>query len=290
MSVQSLNLLRLVLGTVLVMLAAVLVEGPGFAVFADRYVQGWLWLGLSGITALGIGDYFGLRMYTILSPRYGSVLTTLSPAMALLMGRLLLDERMNLTGIAGMAITITGVMTMSLGRKERSRIPDHGHGSIVKGIGFGIISALCNGAGLAMSKKGFMLQAAGGYPVPPLTGSFMRFLVATIAALLVLALVKKLRLNYANIKRQRPRILMVAATGVLFGPLLGVGFAMTAIQYIDVAVAQTIFALVPVVALLISHLVYKEKITGSALAGMLAAVTGVLLLVWRIKIAAFLGL
>ena len=67
-------------------------------------MEAWLWLGLSGIVALGIGDYFNYRMYVILSPRYGSVLSTLSPAAALLLGIKLLDEHINLTGIIGMFI------------------------------------------------------------------------------------------------------------------------------------------------------------------------------------------
>ena len=45
--------------------------------------------------------------------------------------------------------------------------------------------------------------------------------------------------------------------------------------------AQTIFALVPAVALLIAHLIYREKITTYAMAGILVAISGVAILIWR---------
>ena len=290
MSVASMNLFRLVVGTILVMLLAVIIETNNFlAVFSYNYIQSWLWLGLSGILALGIGDYFNYRMYVILSPRHGSVLSTLSPAAALLLGIKLLDEHINMVGITGMAITIIGVVSMSLGRAERSNIPDHGHGSVFKGIVLGIIAAICNGAGLVLSKKGFLMQAATGNTIQPVTASFVRFITGTLTVLLVTFLNKKLIPNWRNIKMQPVSVLRIALTGTIFGPVLGVSFALTAIQYIDVAVAQTIFALVPVVALLISHFVYKEKVTRYALAGTLVAISGVAMLIWRIKIATLLS-
>ncbi|MEP7164515.1 MAG: DMT family transporter [Ferruginibacter sp.] len=292
MSVASMNLFRLVIGTMLVMLVASVVETKNFlSVFSSSYLDAWLWLGLSGIIALGIGDYFNYRMYVILSPRYGSALSTLSPAAALLLGIKLLDENINLVGITGMIITIFGVMSMSLGRTERSNIPDHGHGSVFKGIVFGTIAAICNGAGLVFSKKGFLTQAATGNSISPVTASSIRFIIATVIVLLITFLNKKLVANWQNIRSQPWSTLRTAFSGTIFGPLLGVSFALTAIQYIDVAVAQTIFALVPVVVLLISHFVYKEKITKYALIGVATAIIGVAILIWRIKIEAmYLGI
>ena len=290
MTVASMNLFRLVVGTILVMIVASIFETNNFgSVFSYEYMEAWLWLGLSGILALGIGDYFNYRMYVILSPRYGSVLSTLSPAAALLLGIKLLEENINLVGILGMIITIVGVMSMSLGRTERNNIPDHGHGSIFAGIVFGIIAAICNGAGLAISKKGFLMQAATGNSIHPITASLIRFITGTLAVLLVTFLNKKLVANWRNIKAQPWSTLQTAFTGTIFGPLLGVSFALTAIQYIDVAVAQTIFGLVPVVAVLIAHVVYKERITKYSLAGMLVAISGVIILIWRTKIVDMLA-
>lgn len=281
MSAVSMNLFRLLLGVTLVFLTCLLFDRNFFSVFSDKYAQGWLWLGLSGIIALGIGDYFGLRMYTILSPRYGSVLTTLAPATALLMGIILLEEHMNFIGVFGMFITIAGVATMSLGRKERGTIPDHGHGTIYKGIVFGVISAVCNGAALALSKKGFIAQASIGEPLHPITGSFIRFISAALLVMFFMLIKNLLIKNVKNIVGQPMRVLRIAALGIVLGPLLAVSFAMIAIQSIDVAVTQTIFSLVPVVTLLIAHFILRERITRNSLLGVTVAVAGVCILIWR---------
>jgi drug/metabolite transporter (DMT)-like permease len=291
MSVASMNIIRLVLGTLLIFITALILEQQNFfSIFSLAYGEAWLWLAISGILALGIGDYFGLRMYIILGPRFGAVLTTLSPAAALLLGYLLLHEKINIIGIAGICITITGVMSISLGPTERSNIPDHGHGSVFTGITFGIISAICNGAGLAFSKKAFITQQAKQLPLSPISASFMRFSVATIIVLLFLLLFGKLFDQIKNIGRQPVNVLGLAAAGTVFGPLLGVTFALMAIQTINVAVAQTIFALVPVVALLISHFALKQKITRFAMIGVIIAIAGVAILIWRLRIAEALGL
>jgi drug/metabolite transporter (DMT)-like permease len=279
MTVESLNLVRLWLGTILIFLAAVITDKHFFSMFGFAHTGQWLWMGASGITALGIGDYFGLRMYAILSPRYGSILTTFSPVMALLVGAILLNEQMNATGIVGMLITIIGVMYISLGRKERNSIPDHGHGSVVKGILFGLISAACNGAGLAFSKKAFIVHS--DIALHPITGSFMRFLVATLIVTIIMYLSRQLLKHVRNIRTQEPGILRTAISGVFAGPLIAVSLALISIQYINVAVAQTIFALVPVIALAISHFVYKEKITANSLTGVIVAIAGVSVLIWR---------
>jgi len=256
------------------------------SIFSFRYAQAWLWFGISGILALGIGDYLNFRMYVILSPRYGSVLMALAPAASLLAGILLINETINFTGIIGMAITIAGIMGMSLGRTERNLIPDHGHGSILKGIFFGTISALCTGAGLAFSKKGFLMTAVTGNMIEPLTASSIRFISGTLVVAGVMALNKKGRGYIKNIRLQPWPVLRTAWAGAFFGPLLAVSFALGSIQYINVATAQTIFALVPVVTLLIAHFIYKEKITPYALAGVVVAITGVVLLIWQVNIQA----
>jgi drug/metabolite transporter (DMT)-like permease len=54
-----------------------------------------------------------------------------------------------------------------------------------------------------------------------------------------------------------------------------------AIQKLEVAVAQTIFALLPLFVLPISLIVYKEKITIQSVFACLLALSGVLLLIWR---------
>ena len=65
---------------------------------------------------------------------------------------------------------------------------------------------------------------------------------------------------------------------------------MFSILYMDVAVAQTIFSLVPFFTLLIAFFILREKVTLQSLIGVLIAILGVGILIWRLKIGALVGL
>lgn len=279
--VNSMNHLRLLLATVVLFITATVIEGSSFFdIFSAGYGKGWLWLGASGILALVVGDFFSFRSYAILSPQLGSVLTTLSPASALLFGILLVNEHINWIGIAGMIITIVGVMSISLGRSQRDKIPDHGHGSVLKGMLFGILAAACHGGALAFSKRGFIEQLAEGQRIGPLSATFVRVLAAALLIYIISVLTGRIRTVLSHIRDSKPGI-SNTITGTLFNPILSVSLSMFTILYIDVAVAQTIFAMVPLFALGIAFFYYKEKITTRSVIGVAAALIGVALLIWR---------
>src|SRR5437868_11673400 len=102
---NALNHFRLLLATVLLAITSFILNAAGFLeIFTANYLNAWLWFGLSGIVGLTIGDYFAFSMYAILGARIGSVLTTLSPAAALLLGFILTDEHISVIGIAGIVI------------------------------------------------------------------------------------------------------------------------------------------------------------------------------------------
>lgn len=285
--VTSLNHLRLLLATIILFILSVIIEGGSFlAIFSATYQSAWLWLGLSGATALLVGDLFSFRSYAILGPQHGTVLTTLSPAAALLAGIILINEHVNYIGVIGMAITIVGVMSISLGRSQRSSIPDHGHGSVLKGILFGIIAACCHGSGLAFSKKGFIEQAEINATLGPLSASFIRIAIAMLLLFIISLMMGKTKKAFQQIASSRPAMKNVIV-GTVFNPVMSGTFSMLAILYINVAVAQTIFSLVPLFSLIIAFVFYKEKITSRSIAGVIAALIGVALLVWRNRIVDF---
>jgi len=71
--------------------------------------------------------------------------------------------------------------------------------------------------------------------------------------------------------------------GTLIGPIAGVTCSLYAIQKLEVAVAQTIFALLPIFVLPVNLFVYKEKITIQSVFACITAIFGVLILIWRNK-------
>ena len=286
---NSLNHFRLLLATLFLTIASLVVHATGFIqLFNSQYLQAWWWFGLSGIVGLTIGDYFAFSMFAILGARIGSVLLTMAPAAALMLGSFMLDEHISAIGILGIVITIFGVIYVSLGRKVRMKIPDHGHGKISKGIFFGILGALCQGAGLVLAKKGFIAEQQLNYSIHPIHATFIRMIVGTAFIFILTLVAGRFGKVISPLKENKDHGIRYAVLGTIFGPFLGVCLSLYAVALIDASVAQTIFSLVPVFALVFSFLFYKDTISGKSLAGVVIAVGGVLILVWREEVQRFL--
>jgi drug/metabolite transporter (DMT)-like permease len=67
--------------------------------------------------------------------------------------------------------------------------------------------------------------------------------------------------------------------GTLYGPIIGVTLSLVAARSLDVAVAQTIFSLVPFVVMAIMRLFYRQPIPARSIVGAVISVSGVVLLV-----------
>ncbi len=278
---NTLNNFRLLLAAIIVGLFTYFYRPAEFtAIFSSNYSQAWFWLSISGVLGLTIGDYFAFSMYKILGARTGSVLTTFAPAATLFLGSLMIDERISVIGIAGIIVTILGVNFVSLGKRERDKIPDHGHGSITKGIIAGVLSALCQGAGLVLAKKGFQ-SLPGEFTLSPFNATFMRLITAASALFLFTLFSGSIRKVYSPIFSNKNNGVKYAIAGTIFGPTLGVCLALFTVSILEASVAQTIFSLVPAVAFLLAAIFLKEKITVQSVLGLLMAITGVMILIWR---------
>jgi drug/metabolite transporter (DMT)-like permease len=287
--IPLLNAIRLLTGFMMLVPIAAILEGNRFAqLFSSSYSMGWLWLGLSGIAGLVLGDLFSFKSYAILQPQKASVITTLSPATALLFGAILLNEKINAIGITGIFITIFGVMSISLGKKQLRQLPPTKHGTVVLGVIYGIGAAACHGLALAFSKKAFVIQRISGHPINPFSASFIRLLAALILALVIIFISKKSRLRYTQLNRNKKQIWQTGIAAV-FNPVLAVTTSMLSIQYLDVAVAQTIFSLVPLFTILISFFILKEKVSLPTLLGIFFAIIGVAILIWKERIWMLIG-
>jgi drug/metabolite transporter (DMT)-like permease len=69
--------------------------------------------------------------------------------------------------------------------------------------------------------------------------------------------------------------------GTLFGPVIGVTLSLYTVKLLEASIAQTIFSLVPVFVILISAIFYQNKIGLKTYLGLITALSGVFILVWR---------
>ncbi len=289
MGPNQVNHIRLVFAVIFLSIISLIFLPISFTeLFSTPLPQHWLWFGASGAVGLALGDYFGFTSFVILGPRIGSIFTTLAPAAALFAGFFIIGERINVIGIIGILITITGVVWLTLSRSAKLTMQDHKIGNVKKGIIFATLAAVCQGVGVVLANKGFESQINNA-DLPFFQATWIRMVSAT-------AIIYTITIFQGNLKKITQPVLVnknngliYTLLGTIFGPVIGVSLSMFAVSLLHnkPSVAQTIFSLVPVFVLPLSFLFYKEKITAKSILGALIAITGVIILIWRDAILSF---
>ncbi|TND08991.1 MAG: hypothetical protein FD123_1845 [Bacteroidetes bacterium] len=275
-----LNHLRLLMAVFL--LTLILIIGFSFSpsdLFTAAGSRQWLWLGISGITGLTIGDYFAFRSMSLLGPRMSSVFSTMAPMAALFAGMALLDESLNLPGIAGMLITLAGVTWLGFSKNDPAVV----HLSAKErwsGLLFAFLSPVCQGAGLAFARYG-LEHGDTDAELLPIHAAWMRMCIATASLFLLSFFTGRFRSVYRQLHEKKGAGTGAAFLGTVFGPVAGVSLSMFAIALIPASVAQTIFSLVPVFVTVIAFAFWRERISWTSVIAMLVSVAGVILLVRR---------
>lgn len=273
-----LNRARLLLAVcATLLLASVTLGAWPWDIIANTPYQSWLWLGLSGIVGLTIGDLFGFTSLRILGARRQSVIGTLSPAAAAAAALVLLNEQISLVDIAGITVTLVGVIIATYSSQEQTEVTSEGYGSFFWGTVLGIGGAICQGVGLVLAKKGMMSES--GMPIiAPFHATFLRMSIAFVATYVLDALRRiphrPLRDAFEETSSRNAMFL-----GALSGPVIGVTLSLLAAQRLPAAIAQTIFSLVPFVVMIIARVVYQEPLRLRSVIGAVISVIGVLILV-----------
>lgn len=238
-------------------------------------LSSWLWLGGSGLIGLAIGDLFGFTSLRILGARRQSVIGTTAPAASAIMGLALLGEVLTWSDILGIILSVTGVVYAMNTSDEREEVLREGYGAFSWGILLAIGGSICQGAGLVLAKKGMVGE---GSSIAPFHATFLRMIVGFCATYLldVIRRAPHRPLREAFRDREARSAMMI---GTIFGPIVGVTMSLVAAKNLDVAVAQTIFSLVPFVVMLIMRIVYGQHIPLRSLLGATISIAGVILLV-----------
>lgn len=236
----------------------------------------WMWLALSGIVGLTIGDFFGFTSLMILGARRQSVVGTVAPIFALIGGWTLLDERLTWLSLLATLLTIGGVMWSMSSVEERNAVHKEGYGSFTKGMLMAIGGAACQGFGLVLAKMGMQSGIDGGQ-ITAFHAAFMR-MVAGFASIYLFDILRRapavrLRDAFANAPALRPMLL-----GAVSGPIFGVSMSLYAANRLGAGLAQTIFSLVPFVVMGIAAVVDRERLRLRVVLGAIIAIAGVILL------------
>jgi drug/metabolite transporter (DMT)-like permease len=261
----AVNMIRLTLAFLL--LSVLTFFSRGMFLPLDASPHAWLWLSLSGLIGLVLGDYFLFKAYSIITSRIAMLFMTTVPPMTAIIGWLLLGEKMSLLHILGMFLTVGGIMLAIFsmpenGKKLRLSYP-------AKGILFALIGAAGQAGGLVLSKYGM-----GSYNA--FAASHIRIIAAVIGyALIIIVLKKGTLIRNAVHDRKSMRVI---ALGSFFGPFLGISFSLLAVKYTETGIAATIMAIVPILLIPPSILLLKQKFTWLEIAGAFISVAGVVLM------------
>ncbi len=280
-SANDINVLRLFIAVLMLSPFIPLHEGLSLTdLFTTVHLNQWLWLGLSGLVGLALGDYFSFSAFKHIGARNSSIFSTLAPGAALFFGFFVTNESLNFIGIFGILVTLLGLIFMSLQKK------DHQEPINFIGITHAVGAAVCQGIGIVLAKKAYINEAIS---ISPFHAAWIRITVALCALLFYYVLSMQIRPLLRNtFKRQQTKGWMFLLTGTLIGTVLGLAFAMQSVSKINSALAQTIFSLVPVLAIPLAYLFHRERITRNVLSSALVAVAGVIILIWREAVEQFM--
>jgi drug/metabolite transporter (DMT)-like permease len=234
----------------------------------------WFWLGVSGFVGLAAGDAFLFQAFVLIGPRLSMLLMALAPVMGAVLAWLFLGETLQLPEIAGITLTIVGIAwVVSENRGKPTAAPDavDSGRTYFWGIICGLGGAAGQAGGLVLSKIGL----ANDFPA--LSGNVIRLAVALILIWL-LALVRGQGIASFRTLRAHPRAVLFLTGGAIMGPISGVWLSLIAVQRAPIGVASALMALTPIFLIPISRIVFKERVSSTAIFGTLLAFAGTVLL------------
>ena len=194
------------------------------------------------------------------------LIMTLAPPMAALFGWILLDERLDIKSIAGIIITLAGIVLAMFRRDTVNRKVTVS--KPLTGILFAFGGAFGQALGIVFSKYGMQ-------DYNPFAATQIRIITGIIGFALVVTISG--RWNVVQSAVRNLKAMIPITIGSFFGPFLGVSFSLIAIQHTNTGIASTIMALVPIFIIPPSILIFKHKVTAREIIGTIISLSGVAL-------------
>jgi uncharacterized membrane protein len=260
----AVNFWKVTLALVFLALAGTISRGMPLPL--DASPDAWLYLSLSGIVGFVIADYFLFNAYILIGSRITVIFKALTPLFTTLLAFIFLGEVMEPQRLFGMAIVVCGILIVVLTRQKGQKNMGIPFSASKKGYFFASLSAVFQAGGLIFSKIGL-----GDYS--SISGTQIRVLMA-IAGFGAQALITRQARQVFITPMKERKLFLNMGIGAIFGPFLGVVFSLFALQNTEAGTASTLMALTPVVIILPSILILKQKVKSMEIVGAAIAVSG----------------
>jgi drug/metabolite transporter (DMT)-like permease len=232
----------------------------------------FLWLAISGIVGLVLGDTFLFRAYVILGPRLGTLIFASWPIMTAVISWMMLGETLALMSVAGIAVSFAGIAWVSSERRTEwivdGTAADKGPKKL--GVVLALAGALCQALGLVIAKL------AMADSLEPIVASLHR-MVAAFCVIWGYGLFSGHASRALRLLSDSKGVLLTLG-GAITGPFLGIWMSLVAVKHAPAGVAAAIMATAPVIIIPLSIAIYRQMPSTRATIGAIITTGGIALL------------
>ncbi len=258
----TINRARLVFAAVFLSFAHWITLGTLFPF--DATPERFLWLGLSGVVGLVLGDIFLFQAFVLIGPRLSMLMMSLAPILAALQAWIFLDETLTGGQIFGILLTLAGIAWVVMeGNAQHEGDREYG-----RGILLGFLGAIGQATGFVLAKNGL------GGEFSAISANLIRMMAAVIVLWGITLFQGQIKATVNKLVEDKKGTLLTMG-GAFSGPFLGVSLSLFALQRVEVGVASTLTSLPPIFLLPISYFVFQERFGWGAVIGTLIAMAGV---------------
>jgi len=261
----AVNFYRLIIGCLLLSVFGLIYRGMPLP--TDATLHNWIWLSISGVIGLTIGDLCLFKAFIIVGARVSVLVMAFVPVISAIISWFILGETLQWLDKLGMVLTVCGVVMVVLNRRtyenrRRTRYP-------ASGLLLAFGGAVGQAVGLVFSKYGM-----GDYDA--FAANHIRLIAGIIGFSVLFVFLRwwpRVIAAITNVKG-----MAYTSIGAFFGPFVGVSLSLLAVQLTEVGVVATIIALIPIFIIPPAVILKKEPITMRDVMGALIAVSGSALL------------
>jgi drug/metabolite transporter (DMT)-like permease len=265
----SVNKIRIPMAAALLATALLVTTGHPFPTAIS--MMSLIWLTLSGLVGLVLGDFCFFTSLVILGPRRATLILSSAPVLTALAAWPILDEKLGVWAITGIIVTMGGILWVSIERRRGEHLVRTG--SLTAGFLWGLGGATGQAIGLVLAKLGM------GDDLSALEGTFCRMAAASVLIWLPTLFIPAAWAKMHSMRNRRG--ILFSFAGAFVGPFVGVWLSLVAVKHTAAGVAATIMAIVPVLVIPLAVILHHERPSIRAIIGSIIAVGGVVILFLR---------